>query len=167
MGMGYRFNPPPTWPAPPPGWVPPPGWRPSPEWPAPPPGWQLWVDNSAPAPNPAVSDRVSPLQTGAKHRRLAATDGAAGGSPIAPPADSSRQGAVLAAPRSGTGKPAAAASFDQVNDKARKAINAALEPDEQVVLAIAGEGGAALVATDRRVFVFKKGQPRARCLANN
>ncbi len=38
--MGYRFNPPPNWPAPPPGWVPSPGWRPSPEWPAPPPGWQ-------------------------------------------------------------------------------------------------------------------------------
>jgi hypothetical protein len=47
--MGYRFNPPPNWPAPPPGWVPPPIWRPSPEWPAPPPGWQLWIDDMAPA----------------------------------------------------------------------------------------------------------------------
>jgi hypothetical protein len=45
--MGYRFNPPPNWPAPPPGWVPVPGWRPSPEWPAPPPGWQLWIDDTA------------------------------------------------------------------------------------------------------------------------
>ena len=45
--MGYRFNPPPNWPAPPPGWVPMPGWRPSPEWPAPPPGWQLWIDDTA------------------------------------------------------------------------------------------------------------------------
>jgi hypothetical protein len=47
MGMGYRFNPPPNWPAPPPGWVPVPGWQPSPEWPAPPPGWQLWIDDTA------------------------------------------------------------------------------------------------------------------------
>ncbi len=46
MGMGYRFNPPPNWPAPPAGWVPVPGWRPSPEWPAPPPGWQLWIDET-------------------------------------------------------------------------------------------------------------------------
>ena len=46
MGMGYRFNPPPEWPAPPPGWVPVPGWQPSPEWPAPPPGWQLWIDDA-------------------------------------------------------------------------------------------------------------------------
>jgi len=45
--MGYRFNPPPNWPAPPPGWVPSPGWRPSPEWPAPPPGWLLWIDDTA------------------------------------------------------------------------------------------------------------------------
>lgn len=51
MGMGYRFNPPPNWPAPPPGWVPSPGWRPSPEWPAPPPGWRLWIDDMPPAPS--------------------------------------------------------------------------------------------------------------------
>jgi hypothetical protein len=50
--MGYRFNPPPNWPAPPPGWIPAPGWRPSPEWPAPPPGWQLWIDETAPASDP-------------------------------------------------------------------------------------------------------------------
>jgi hypothetical protein len=56
MKMGYRFNPPPNWPAPPLGWVPVPGWRPSPEWPVPPPGWQLWVDDTALAPNP-VSKR--------------------------------------------------------------------------------------------------------------
>jgi len=49
--MGYRFNPPPNWPAPPPGWVPSPGWLPSPEWPALPLGWQLWIDDTAPAPN--------------------------------------------------------------------------------------------------------------------
>src|SRR5579862_2975923 len=47
--MVYRFNPPPSWPAPPPGWVPPPGWRPSPEWSAPPQGWQLWIDDMPPA----------------------------------------------------------------------------------------------------------------------
>ena len=45
--MGYRFNPPPNWPAPPPGWVPLPGWLPAADWPAPPPGWQLWVDDEA------------------------------------------------------------------------------------------------------------------------
>jgi hypothetical protein len=43
--MGYRFNPPPNWPAPPPGWHPAPGWQPAPEWPPPPPGWQLWLDD--------------------------------------------------------------------------------------------------------------------------
>jgi hypothetical protein len=61
--MGYRFNPPPNWPAPPPGWIPPPLWRPSPEWPAPPQGWQLWIDDRAPAPSPIVGSGVtSPLQ---------------------------------------------------------------------------------------------------------
>jgi hypothetical protein len=43
--MGYRFNPPPNWPAPPPGWTPPPDWRPDPAWPPPPPGWHLWVSD--------------------------------------------------------------------------------------------------------------------------
>jgi hypothetical protein len=43
--MGYRFNPPPNWPAPPPGWSPPPGWRPDPSWPAPPSGWSFWVND--------------------------------------------------------------------------------------------------------------------------
>lgn len=52
---GYRFNPPPNWPAPPPGWVPSPGWRPSPEWPAPPPGWQLWIDDLVAAPSQPIS----------------------------------------------------------------------------------------------------------------
>lgn len=40
---GYRFNPPPNWPAPPQGWQPPPGWQPDPAWPTPPAGWELWV----------------------------------------------------------------------------------------------------------------------------
>jgi hypothetical protein len=66
MGMGYRFNPPPNWPAPPPGWVPSPGWRPSPEWPAPPPGWQLWIDDMAPGPSSAASGTASSPQTGVK-----------------------------------------------------------------------------------------------------
>lgn len=52
---------------------------------------------------------------------------------------------------------AAKTSFDQLNEKARQAINRALEPGEQVVLSIAGEAGSALVGTERRVFVFKKG----------
>lgn len=45
--MGWRFNPPPGWPAAPPGFVPPPGWRPDPSWPPPPPGWQFWVEDAA------------------------------------------------------------------------------------------------------------------------
>jgi len=53
--MGYKFNPPPNWPAPPPGWAPSPGWRPPPEWPAPPPGWQVWLDDTAPTPSSAVA----------------------------------------------------------------------------------------------------------------
>jgi hypothetical protein len=48
-------------------------------------------------------------------------------------------------------------SFNDLANKAQKAINAALEPEEQVVMAIPGEWGSAIVATDRRVFVFKKG----------
>jgi hypothetical protein len=61
--MGYRFNPPPNWPAPPPGWVPLPGWRPPAEWPAPPPGWQLWIDDMTPASNPVGgSGATSPPQ---------------------------------------------------------------------------------------------------------
>ena len=59
--MGYRFNPPPNWPAPPSGWVPAPGWRPSPEWPAPPPGWQLWIDDTSPAPGPAFKRPQHPV----------------------------------------------------------------------------------------------------------
>lgn len=62
--MGYRFNPPPNWPAPPPGWIPSAGWRPSPKWPAPPPGWQLWIDDAAPAPGPASDHPQHPVDTG-------------------------------------------------------------------------------------------------------
>lgn len=50
--MGYRFNPPPTWPTPPAGWSPPPGWVPDPSWPPPPAGWQVWIpdtDSAVPA----------------------------------------------------------------------------------------------------------------------
>ena len=60
--MGYRFNPPLNWPAPPPGWVPAPGWQPSPEWPSPPPGWQLWIDDTAPAPSPALERPQHPAE---------------------------------------------------------------------------------------------------------
>ncbi|MQY09472.1 DUF4041 domain-containing protein [Actinomadura macrotermitis] len=47
---GWRYNPPPTWPAPPVGWTPPPGWQPDPSWPLPPAGWQFWLPAEAPAP---------------------------------------------------------------------------------------------------------------------
>jgi hypothetical protein len=44
--MSWRFNPPPTWPAPPAGWTPPEGWAPDPSWPPAPPGWQFWVQEA-------------------------------------------------------------------------------------------------------------------------
>lgn len=40
---GYRFNPPPNWPAAPEGWTPPPGWTPDPSWPPAPPDWRFWL----------------------------------------------------------------------------------------------------------------------------
>jgi hypothetical protein len=53
--MGYRFNPPPDWPAVPPGWAPPPGWLPDPTWPPPPPGWNPWVsDDEAASESPTA-----------------------------------------------------------------------------------------------------------------
>jgi hypothetical protein len=51
--MGYRFNPPPNWPAVPAGWTPPPGWQPPADWPAPPKSWQLWT--LAPEPRPQTA----------------------------------------------------------------------------------------------------------------
>ncbi|MFI0406821.1 DUF4041 domain-containing protein [Actinomadura sp. 3N508] len=50
---GWRYNPPPTWPAPPPGWTPPPGWQPDATWPPPPPGWRFWLPAAPPVPAPA------------------------------------------------------------------------------------------------------------------
>jgi hypothetical protein len=47
--------------------------------------------------------------------------------------------------------------LDVLDKKAKPAIQAAFAPDEQPKLAIPGEGGSALVATDRRVFVYKRG----------
>jgi hypothetical protein len=84
--MGYRFNPPPNWPAPPPGWVPPPGWQPPSEWPAPPPGWQVWVDDAASVPGADESVQASlPRQPGPRHAR-GGTPGSNSASPVAPPA---------------------------------------------------------------------------------
>jgi hypothetical protein len=51
---GWRYNPPPTWPAPPPGWTPPPGWRPDASWPPAPAGWQFWLPAAPPVPAPAA-----------------------------------------------------------------------------------------------------------------
>ena len=49
------------------------------------------------------------------------------------------------------------ASFGQLGRQARQAIKDALEPSERIEAAIAGASGSALVATNRRVFIFKKG----------
>ncbi|GAA0543425.1 DUF4041 domain-containing protein [Actinomadura livida] len=51
---GWRYNPPPSWPAPPPGWTPPPGWMPDASWPPAPPGWQFWTPDPVQAPPPGV-----------------------------------------------------------------------------------------------------------------
>lgn len=68
--MGFRFNPPPGWPAPPSGWTPGPGWQPDSSWPPPPPGWVLWIDDSStPAPSPAPAgfvDRVMAVPSSRK-----------------------------------------------------------------------------------------------------
>jgi hypothetical protein len=68
--MGYRFNPPPNWPAVPVGWVPPPGWQPPADWPAPPPLWQLWTaEPDSPASTGATSvPRKNPGLFGARKR---------------------------------------------------------------------------------------------------
>lgn len=54
MSDGFRFNPPPGWPAPPPGWTPPEDWAPDPSWPPAPTGWQFWVAEPQPPPPTTV-----------------------------------------------------------------------------------------------------------------
>lgn len=49
------------------------------------------------------------------------------------------------------------ATLDGLSKKAQSAVSAALESGEEVRVAVSGENGSALVATNRRVFVFKKG----------
>ena len=53
--MGYRFNPPPTWPPAPPGWSPPPGWQPPADWPRLPDSWQLWIPDTEHSGSKAVT----------------------------------------------------------------------------------------------------------------
>ncbi|MDI1462433.1 hypothetical protein QEZ54_15790 [Catellatospora sp. KI3] len=48
--MGWKYQSPPGWPAPPEDWTPPPGWKPDPSWPAPPEDWQFWVTDGADEP---------------------------------------------------------------------------------------------------------------------
>jgi hypothetical protein len=48
-------------------------------------------------------------------------------------------------------------SFDQLHKKAQEAISSSMGQDESIALTIPGENGSAMVATNRRVFVFKKG----------
>ena len=100
--MGYRFNPPPNWPAPPPGWVPPSGWKPLPEWPAPPPGWQLWIDDAITNVQPADSTQPPPPgRLGPKHVKGEAPSGSAPIAVAAPPAIPA--GAVAAAAKPADG----------------------------------------------------------------
>ena len=85
--MGYRFNPPPNWPAPPPGWVPPPGWAPLPDWPAPPAGWQLWIDDTEGSPGLGSGQVSGPQAPGPRHAKGGSPDGETGvpvPSPAAP-----------------------------------------------------------------------------------
>jgi hypothetical protein len=49
------------------------------------------------------------------------------------------------------------AVLDVLDKKARPAVMAALAANEQVRLVIPGESGAALIATDRRILVYKRG----------
>jgi hypothetical protein len=48
-------------------------------------------------------------------------------------------------------------SLEDLHRAAQGAISSVLEPSEEIALAVRGENGSALVATNRRVFVFKKG----------
>jgi hypothetical protein len=62
VNSGWRFNPPPNWPAPPhPGWQPPAGWMPDSRWPPPPPGWQLWTAGASRADGRGGPDIVGEL----------------------------------------------------------------------------------------------------------
>jgi hypothetical protein len=49
------------------------------------------------------------------------------------------------------------AGLGSLDKKAKPAVAAALEPGEPVMLTVPGENGSALVATDRRVLVYKRG----------
>lgn len=78
----YRWNPPPTWPAPPEAWTPSADWRPPADWPAPPPDWQFWlpVDNASPsaavprlsAPSSLGSDAPQPIRHRNREEKSAA-----------------------------------------------------------------------------------------------
>lgn len=47
--------------------------------------------------------------------------------------------------------------FGQLHKKAQEAVSSSMGEGESVVLAIPGENGSAIVATNHRIFVFKKG----------
>ena len=65
-GPGWKFNPPPGWPAPPAGWEPGIGWSPEPHWPQPPQGWVWWVTEPGTSPDVFVS-RTHEAGTWAPH----------------------------------------------------------------------------------------------------
>jgi hypothetical protein len=72
---GYRFVPPPGWPAPTPGWVPPAGWQPPPTWPPAPPGWEFWVpEATAPGTAPPPPEPVARPEPVASAEPAAAAD---------------------------------------------------------------------------------------------
>ena len=88
---GWRYNPPPTWPAPPAGWTPPPGWMPDANWPPPPQGWCFWSPESVgatpfrtyrevgpPVPQPPVPQPPVPQPVGSAPLPAAPPGGARG-----------------------------------------------------------------------------------------
>ncbi|TGO05066.1 hypothetical protein [Serinibacter arcticus] len=63
--MALRYNPPPSWPAPPRGWTPTPDWTPPADFPPLPEGWELWIDDDAPALTTGPADPGDPGDPGA------------------------------------------------------------------------------------------------------
>lgn len=106
--MAQRWNPPPSWPAPPPGWTPPAGWRPDPSWGPPPPGWSLWVDEGSwVARHRAATAGLAVVAVLVVGLGVLAATGVLGGDTAASPAAAGRSGEPAADPGSSAAGPAA------------------------------------------------------------